>query len=146
MNQCQNPECSKEIPDNLNYCNEQCLRRHIAIKKEAKFKEACPESAKILDETEKEVKSKEASAKELQKSKNNGNNKVGLRFGSGGERREANILAIKKAIISGIPDKTIIEEGELWFSREKLQMYINIAKRLIEKDSKYAYEEVKQNE
>lgn len=36
MNKCQNPECGKEIPDNLEYCNEACLRRHIEIKKETK--------------------------------------------------------------------------------------------------------------
>ena len=33
MNKCKNPECQKEIPDNLNYCNEACLKRHIEIKK-----------------------------------------------------------------------------------------------------------------
>ena len=38
MNICKNPDCGKEIPDNLNYCNEDCLRRHIDIKREAKSK------------------------------------------------------------------------------------------------------------
>jgi hypothetical protein len=38
MNTCKNPECLKEIPENLNYCNEDCLRRHIEIKREAKSK------------------------------------------------------------------------------------------------------------
>jgi hypothetical protein len=33
MNKCKNPECQKEIPDSLNYCNESCLKRHIEIKK-----------------------------------------------------------------------------------------------------------------
>lgn len=36
MKTCKNPECNKEIPDNLNYCNEECLRQHIKIKKEQK--------------------------------------------------------------------------------------------------------------
>jgi len=39
MKQCKNTECGKEIPDNLNYCNEDCVRRHIEIKKEAKTSE-----------------------------------------------------------------------------------------------------------
>jgi hypothetical protein len=34
MNKCKNPECRKEIDENRNYCNEDCLRRHQAIKKE----------------------------------------------------------------------------------------------------------------
>lgn len=35
--QCKNPECKKELPtDSLNYCNEDCLRRHQQLKKEAK--------------------------------------------------------------------------------------------------------------
>jgi hypothetical protein len=38
MKTCKNPECGKEIPENLNYCNEQCLRKHLEIKKEAKTK------------------------------------------------------------------------------------------------------------
>ena len=49
MKKCRNPECGKEIPEGLNYCNQECLRRHIELKKEAKFREACPESAKILE-------------------------------------------------------------------------------------------------
>jgi hypothetical protein len=36
MNKCKNPECGKAIADNKNYCNEDCLRRHLEIKKEAK--------------------------------------------------------------------------------------------------------------
>jgi hypothetical protein len=39
MGVCRNPECKKEIPDNLTYCNEGCLRRYIEIKKEAKASE-----------------------------------------------------------------------------------------------------------
>jgi hypothetical protein len=65
----------------------------------------------------------------------NGNNRVGFRFGSGGERREYNILQVKKALINGINEEKIIEEGELWFSRERLQIYITIAKRMIENES-----------
>lgn len=34
MSRCGNPECQKEIPDNKKYCNEQCLTRHIELKKE----------------------------------------------------------------------------------------------------------------
>jgi len=37
MNKCKNPECGKEISDNLAYCNESCLRRHFEIKKEKKL-------------------------------------------------------------------------------------------------------------
>lgn len=44
MNKCKNPECQKGIPDNLNYCNEDCLRRHIEIKREAKTKPQIAES------------------------------------------------------------------------------------------------------
>ena len=33
---CKNPECEKEIPKNMNYCDEQCIRRHIEIKKQEK--------------------------------------------------------------------------------------------------------------
>jgi hypothetical protein len=38
MKKCKNPECGKAIPDNLNYCNEECLRKHQEIKREAKSK------------------------------------------------------------------------------------------------------------
>ncbi len=49
MKQCKNPECKKEIPEGLNYCGEDCLRRHIEIKKSReKIKSANSESAKIL--------------------------------------------------------------------------------------------------
>ncbi len=33
MNNCNNPECNKELQDGMNYCNENCLRRHQEIKK-----------------------------------------------------------------------------------------------------------------
>lgn len=36
MKQCKNPECQKEVPDNMNYCSEECLRKHIEIKNEKK--------------------------------------------------------------------------------------------------------------
>jgi len=31
-NKCRNPECMKTIPNNMNYCSEDCLRRHIELK------------------------------------------------------------------------------------------------------------------
>ena len=52
MNKCKNPECGKTIPDNLNYCNEDCLRRHIEIKKEAKNKPRTEEYPKKQNNTE----------------------------------------------------------------------------------------------
>jgi len=39
MNTCRNPTCRKEIPDGMAYCGEECLRRHIEIKKETKTSE-----------------------------------------------------------------------------------------------------------
>lgn len=30
---CKNPECEKEIPENMNYCGENCLRKHQEIRK-----------------------------------------------------------------------------------------------------------------
>jgi hypothetical protein len=33
MKKCKNPECKKEIPEGSNYCGEDCLRRHIELKK-----------------------------------------------------------------------------------------------------------------
>jgi hypothetical protein len=36
VNRCKNPECGKEIPENLNYCSESCLRKHIELKTQAK--------------------------------------------------------------------------------------------------------------
>lgn len=36
MNRCKNLECKKEIPKGMNYCGEDCLRRHVETKKEAK--------------------------------------------------------------------------------------------------------------
>lgn len=36
MLRCRNPECSKEIPEGMTYCNEDCLKRHLAIKREQK--------------------------------------------------------------------------------------------------------------
>lgn len=35
MNRCKNPECQKEIEENRIYCNEQCLKRFLELKKEA---------------------------------------------------------------------------------------------------------------
>ena len=46
MNICKNPECHKEIRDGLNYCNEDCLRKHIEIKSARKT----PEMVKNLEE------------------------------------------------------------------------------------------------
>ena len=46
---CQNPECSKEVPEGKKYCNQNCLDRHLKIKREEKFKIACPESARLLE-------------------------------------------------------------------------------------------------
>lgn len=37
MKKCKNPECQKEVPDNLNYCNEDCLRKHLEIKQNKKM-------------------------------------------------------------------------------------------------------------
>jgi hypothetical protein len=36
VNICKNPECNKEILDNLQYCNEDCVRRHQELKRQAK--------------------------------------------------------------------------------------------------------------
>jgi len=36
---CQNPNCGKEIPEGMNYCGEDCVRRHIETKKEEKTSE-----------------------------------------------------------------------------------------------------------
>ena len=47
MRKCRNPECGKEIPDNLAYCNEACLRRHMEIKKEAKKLEKSDDSPTV---------------------------------------------------------------------------------------------------
>jgi hypothetical protein len=46
---CRNPECRKELPEGLNYCNEDCLRRHIQIKKEAKSAKAPKEPLRDND-------------------------------------------------------------------------------------------------
>jgi len=45
---CQNPDCCKEVPEGKKYCNQTCLERHIEIKKEEKFKIACPELSRLL--------------------------------------------------------------------------------------------------
>lgn len=34
MPKCRNPECGKEIRKGMNYCDENCLRRHVELKKE----------------------------------------------------------------------------------------------------------------
>lgn len=49
MKKCKN--CEKEIPDNLNFCNEECLKAYQEKRKSA-FSKACPESAKALSEDE----------------------------------------------------------------------------------------------
>jgi hypothetical protein len=33
---CENPECGKEIPEDRAYCNEDCLRRHLELKRLAR--------------------------------------------------------------------------------------------------------------
>ena len=30
---CENPECQKEVPEDHTYCDENCLRRHLELKK-----------------------------------------------------------------------------------------------------------------
>jgi hypothetical protein len=39
MNRCKNPKCRKEIPEGMSYCSEDCLRRHLEIKKEDRTSE-----------------------------------------------------------------------------------------------------------
>ena len=36
MPKCRNPECDKEVEEGKNYCNQDCLKRHLEIKAEAK--------------------------------------------------------------------------------------------------------------
>ena len=56
MKKCRNPDCQEEIPDNLAYCNETCLRRHIEIKKQERvnFQDDAPnkgtEAKRLLQE------------------------------------------------------------------------------------------------
>ena len=38
-NKCINPDCQKELPENKHYCNEECLRKSIDIKKANKKEE-----------------------------------------------------------------------------------------------------------
>lgn len=57
MRQCRN-NCGTEISDSLQFCSKDCAAQYKE-KREAKFSEACPESAKILEEEknmEKEAK------------------------------------------------------------------------------------------
>jgi hypothetical protein len=35
MKNCLNPECNKEINDDKKYCNENCLKRHLELKKQS---------------------------------------------------------------------------------------------------------------
>lgn len=37
MVKCKNPECEIEIPNSMNYCSEDCLRKHIELKKEERI-------------------------------------------------------------------------------------------------------------
>jgi hypothetical protein len=48
MNKCKNPECGKEVPAEQNYCNEDCLRRHQQLKREAKESEKS-KGSQVLD-------------------------------------------------------------------------------------------------
>ena len=45
MPYCRNPECGKEIPEGKNYCNQECLKRHLELKNEAK------KATVVFDET-----------------------------------------------------------------------------------------------
>ena len=54
MNKCKNPECQKEIEDNKNYCNEECLRKYLEIKKE--IKKNPPQLINYDNETINEIK------------------------------------------------------------------------------------------
>jgi len=35
MPKCLNPECGKEVPEGSAYCGEECLRRHLELKKQS---------------------------------------------------------------------------------------------------------------
>lgn len=49
MNNCKNSECNKEIPENLNYCSENCIRKHIELKNQAKELAKANQELKIVN-------------------------------------------------------------------------------------------------
>lgn len=48
MGKCKNPECNNDLPDNLNYCNEECLKMHLEQKKKQKEEKLIQTPIKFL--------------------------------------------------------------------------------------------------
>lgn len=46
---CQNPECAKELPEGQNYCNEECLKKAIELRKQSKHEKIDVADASIED-------------------------------------------------------------------------------------------------
>jgi hypothetical protein len=96
MNTCRNPECGKEIPDGMNYCNEDCLRKHIEIKSA----KTCPQNTKNI---EAEPQNKNAFTDDLR----DGAFQRGILW------RKNKLEAIHKARQSTLSDDQIIRELRL---------------------------------
>lgn len=76
-----------------------------------------------------------------QKNENNGNDDKykmvnAFKFGSGSNRRIHNINYIIKSLKTGKSEVEILLEGSLGFTEERLQEYIDLAKRFIQNEVK----------
>lgn len=56
MNNCKNPECNKEIPDDKKYCSELCLKRHLEIKKREKREKKSFQLIEVTEDSINEIK------------------------------------------------------------------------------------------
>lgn len=130
MHNCKN--CNKEIPDNLNYCNEQCLRQHLEKKKAEKEKQNQkpePETQESLKEyAKRKQKEKKNQKSEPEKQPLIKQELKDFHAGSGSTNRKANILLIREMISQGISREEITKKLNLSFTREKVEEYLRIAK------------------
>lgn len=135
---CQN--CGKPMPSGLKFCSKQCvdafksgiegpksldvsetvediMRRDRKEAKEAKFKEVCPESTKVLEDIK-------AVPMLNEKPKNNS---VFFMSGDGMIRRDGNIEVVKNLIISGLNYEKIFRIARRKFTARTFNEYYNIA-------------------
>jgi len=49
MPKCKNPECGKEVPEDHNFCNEECLKRFYQLQKEERDKAVIEEPEQPKD-------------------------------------------------------------------------------------------------
>ena len=98
INRCNNPECNKEIPKDKKYCNEDCLKRHLELKKHSK--QVTDANKDVIDTSNNSTIIYNGFMNALKDQS----------FQSGIKWREGKLKAILKARQNGLTDLQILKE------------------------------------